>query len=323
MRNHQKQIIKESVKDNEVQVIMCDYNVILVIKGIAYQPRVIPLNSEEYGTMRMYGSSYEEIKGDVVIPDVIEIKDGLWKGEYFVTEVGSMKGCRTINKLRLPLTIEKPFEPEQFSNSSITSVNIPEKIVDIPNGLFKSCYKLQEVSLPSNLKSIGDNAFTRTLISSIIIPEGTMTIGKGAFSVNRKLVDVTLPSNIIIGSNCFYGTPYGNKIENKNVEKKETNIWDNPKYANDEEFKKYKKQLDIYFLDVNRFLENEKNLDLFPSDISYNKEFLRLYLQARDKFDADPWMRSFKESWSLYMQYTDNYLEDINKKNRKNMDMLP
>ena len=323
LRNHQKQIIKESVKDNEVQVIMCDYNVILVIKGIAYQPRVIPLNSEEYGTMRMYGSSYEEIKGDVVIPDVIEIKDGLWKGEYFVTEVGSMKGCRTINKLRLPLTIEKPFEPEQFSNSSITSVNIPEKIVDIPNGLFKSCYKLQEVSLPSNLKSIGDNAFTRTLISSIIIPEGTMTIGKGAFSVNRKLVDVTLPSNIIIGSNCFYGTPYGNKIENKNVEKKETNIWDNPKYANDEEFKKYKKQLDIYFLDVNRFLENEKNLDLFPSDISYNKEFLRLYLQARDKFDADPWMRSFKESWSLYMQYTDNYLEDINKKNRKNMDMLP
>ena len=348
LRNHQKQLIKVAVKDDEVQIIRDGHDILLVVKGLAYCPSAIPLNSAEYGAMRMYGSSYsavigrgdeglgdaygpkvrfEEIKGDVVIPDVIEIKDGLWKGEYLITEVGSMEQCRTIKKLRLPLTIEKPFEPRQFYNSSITSVNIPEKIVDIPEGLFMDCYNLQEVSLPKNLKSIGDYAFARTLISSIIIPEGTKTIGKGAFSENRKLVNVTLPSNINIGRECFWGTPYGDNLEtnqDKNAEKEETNIWDEPKYANDEDFRKYKKQLDMYFLEVNRFLENEKNLDAFPSSILYATEYRRLYRQAVDNINADPWMKSlYNSSYNPYSSYTRKYKQDIESKETKNRYMLP
>ena len=60
------------------------------------------------------------------------------------------------------------------------------------------------------------------------------------------------------------------------VAKNETNIWDDPKYANDEELKKYMKQLDMYFLDMNRFLENEKIIvaiiSLFVVEVSYAQD---------------------------------------------------
>lgn len=80
----------------------------------------------------------------------------------------------------------------------------------------------------------------------------------------------------------------------------------------------------MYFLEVNRFLENEKNLDAFPSSILYATEYRRLYRQAVDNINADPWMKSlYNSSYNPYSSYTRKYKQDIESKETKNRYMLP
>lgn len=129
LKNHQKEIIKESVRNEDVQIVRGGnrgHNILLLVKGVAYRISIIPVLKDEFGSMCAYGAScpivvgrgdeglgdaygpkvmVEELKGDVVIPDVIEIKDGLWKGEYLVTDIGSMKS-EYIKSIRLPMIIE-------------------------------------------------------------------------------------------------------------------------------------------------------------------------------------------------------------------------
>lgn len=341
LNSHKKELIKVSLGNENIQIALGERSFLLIInKNMVFSPITIPANDNEYGTMKMCGIDYrvvssEEIEiekygdliGDIIIPDIVEIKDGSWKGKYIITAVGSMKNCYNIKKLRLPITIEKPFEPEQFCHSSITNVNIPEGITIIPNLLFYSCLNLQEVSLPQTLKSIGELAFAKTLISSIDIPTGTDIIGERAFSTNRKLVKVNLPSNIKIGRGCFRGTPFGEEYDKKNGEKNSENEkydFENPKYANNEEFEKFKKQLDIYFHDVISFLDDKKNLDLFPTSGAYTKEYRQLYKQSLDKIKADSWMYPhFKGSFNPFSSYRRKFENDMENKEARNSGMLP
>jgi len=112
LKSHQKDIIKEIVTDKDIQISRGNggemgQEFLIIVKGIAYCPSIIPLNDNEIGTMCMCGDSYsvvigrggdsygpqmksEMLEGDVVIPDIIEIKDGLWKGKYVVSNMNVM-----------------------------------------------------------------------------------------------------------------------------------------------------------------------------------------------------------------------------------------
>ena len=235
LKNHQKQILNESVKDDEIQIVRGGDNghyILLIVKGIAYCPSAIPINNEEYGAMRMYGDSYpvviargdeglgdafgpkmsiEKVEGDVVIPDVIEIKDGLWKGEYLVTKIGSMKS-ESIKSIRLPLIIES-----DNSNAEPSSKTTDSKPVG----------KMEDLS--------GDSDESKKLIQEV-------------------------------------------------------------------------------FREPSTFLNNNANLERFPSAAAYTQEFMRLYNKSTNELDQKGILSLFQKEFEKKNSYTRTFIDELRQK---------
>ena len=105
---------------------------------------------------------------------------------------------------------------------SITEVNIPDTITEIPDYTFDYHKELTSVTLPEGLISIGKDAFRQTGISEITIPSTVTEIGNGAFDFCPNLESLTfaegmeiIPSNlteietIYCGAIDENGNPYG------------------------------------------------------------------------------------------------------------------
>ena len=94
-----------------------------------------------------------------------------------------------------------------YKTEGITSVVIPEGVTEIAKNAFWDCTSLKQVSLPSTLISIGNNAFANCDLSSVDLPQNLTTIGVAVFLGNEKLTSIVLPRALTtIGSNVFTGT---------------------------------------------------------------------------------------------------------------------
>ena len=242
IESHNKSLMKIMVKEKDLKMVAGQIHgqtVLLIINGLPYEVTLLPIENNEYGILKVSGLSYsyvvgrgdefwgpemkkEEITGDVVIPDVIEILDGNFKGKYIVTAIGPSKDCKEIGQLRLPLTLEDPLMPEHFSGSGIISINIPEQIIDIPERTFYGCMRLEKVELTEKVKTIGKLAFSKTAITNMKIPNGVEAIEAGTFENCSKLESVIIPSSVkIIGSYAF---AFCEKLLNLDVPKSVTTI---------------------------------------------------------------------------------------------------
>ena len=93
--------------------------------------------------------------------------------------------------------------PNSFmeSNTSLTSIVIPEGVTEIGLYAFRMASALVEVSLPSTLESFGnatDNAqtFMGTKITSIVIPDKVTEMPRNMFALCNELVSITYGSGI-------------------------------------------------------------------------------------------------------------------------------
>lgn len=118
-------------------------------------------------------------------------------------------------------------EPYAFSDSSITSIILPDGLrfigtgafrsckhlnaIEIPNsvetikeGAFEDCSSLERVCLPNDLVEIEDSTFHATGLRSIRFPDSLQTIGNMAFSYCLELQKVYFPRGITsIGDGAF------------------------------------------------------------------------------------------------------------------------
>jgi hypothetical protein len=117
-----------------------------------------------------------------------------------------------------------------FCGIAVKSVVISPGISVIPTGMFQSCEKLESVSLPDTVTTIGDYAFDSCEVMKAELPASITKIGKRAFNRCRTLDDnalkncknltvleehafyqcsglsnVTLPSTLIRSTNAFFG----------------------------------------------------------------------------------------------------------------------
>ena len=93
---------------------------------------------------------------------------------------------------------------EAFSNTSVTTVNIPNSVETIGNYAFNQCRQLTKVTLGNSVTSIGNLAFHDCALSSIAIPNSVVSIGQSAFA-NTKLTSIKIPNSVTsIGSMAFY-----------------------------------------------------------------------------------------------------------------------
>lgn len=88
---------------------------------------------------------------------------------------------------------------EAFFGYQLTSVALPNSVINIMANAFCSCSDLKSITTPSNLITIGAGAFVSCWeLTSIIIPDSINTIGYGAFVDCPKLtvIYVSNPNNI-------------------------------------------------------------------------------------------------------------------------------
>lgn len=87
----------------------------------------------------------------------------------------------------------------------LTSVTIPNSVINIGNNAFSRCSGLASVIIPNGVLSIGNNAFIScTGLTSVFIPNSVTSIGNNAFSYCSGLTSITIPGSVTsIGYNVF------------------------------------------------------------------------------------------------------------------------
>lgn len=120
----------------------------------------------------------------------------------------------------LPVTVINSYAFQD--NESITSVTIPETVVEIGSWVFEDCKNLAEINLPSSLETIGGGILTNTayaldsknwegeflyigdyllectdrISGDLKIKDGTKIIAAFTFCYNENITSVTVPSSV-------------------------------------------------------------------------------------------------------------------------------
>jgi hypothetical protein len=81
---------------------------------------------------------------------------------------------------------------------------VPQSVVHIADGAFRSGLHTTPIVLPSGLESIGNRSFSESSLREILIPAGVISIGHGAFTWCSYLHDINVSS-----ANPFYFSAQG------------------------------------------------------------------------------------------------------------------
>ena len=103
----------------------------------------------------------------------------------------------------IPATVTK-LAPYCFSKvTSITSVDIPEVITEIPNNAFMSCTNLESVTFNGKITVLNATCFYNTALKAVTLPEGLEKISSYVFA-NTELASAKLPASITaLGDHAF------------------------------------------------------------------------------------------------------------------------
>lgn len=109
-------------------------------------------------------------------------------------DIGTLSGTDMIRK-------------SPFSSNTLVSLkyfNIGEGVVDIPDYLCSGLEYIEQITLPSTVKDIGEASFYNCSFETIDLPPNLESIGEYAFGICSNLKSVDFPESMrIINSNAF------------------------------------------------------------------------------------------------------------------------
>ena len=159
-----------------------------------------------------------------------------WKNIAVTDESNALRNIRIHYNYETPAVDETPI-PEHIYNNLVyrtengnaiitrCTAEYPEEIVipdtidgypvtEIQTDAFYGCTQLKKVTLPANLKKIGNSAFYMCEgLKEIVIPDGTEKIDEFAFYFCSNLTEITIPASVeYIGSDAI-ATSFGENPE--------------------------------------------------------------------------------------------------------------
>ena len=137
---------------------------------------------------------------DITIPEGIERIENGWSDNGYK---GAFSGC-AFTSITLPNSLTY-IGWYTFRESGLTSVDLPEGLVEIGKQAFASCSSLTSVTFGPNLKTIGSEAFKSCPnLSTLRLPTSLVSIADNAFQDNSALTELRIPSSVeSIGASAF------------------------------------------------------------------------------------------------------------------------
>ena len=144
------------------------------------------------------------ITGELVTVNGVQYQRG--EGEYIVVDyTDSYGGIVVIEKEIRRKPVTKIAEKAFSASENLTSVTLPDSLIEIRDSAFSGCEKLISVTISNSVKNIGNSAFfgCKTL-ENITIPDSVTSIGNSAFRNCQSLTEITIPSSVTeIGEYAF------------------------------------------------------------------------------------------------------------------------
>ena len=160
------------------------------------------------------GIIYPPVKNVTVGPKVTILSNKIFRNGYNVKsfDLSNATGVTSIG--------ENAFDG--CSNEALTSIDLTKtKVTSIGKYAFAGCRA--NVTLPSTLTTIDNQAFANSCLTSITIPNSVTSIGNQAF-YNSSITNITLPNTLTtIGDEAFRGCT---KLENISIPASVTTIGD-------------------------------------------------------------------------------------------------
>lgn len=146
---------------------------------------------------------------------IVTKKGKIVNGKVTGAEVRYMKPVKAASKIVIPATVTidgvsykvTSIAPEAFKNNKkITQVTIGSNVKTIGYGSFSGCKNLKKVTIGKNVSTIYQRAFENCpKLTSVTMGAGVRTIGDRAFDRCSALKKITIPSKVTkIGKYAFY-----------------------------------------------------------------------------------------------------------------------
>lgn len=191
---------------------------------------------------------------------------------------------------------------EVFSGCALETAHLPAGLKEIPRGMFQSCNGLIKVDVPSSVIKINDYAFAwDALLSIITLPNDLRFIGDFAFFCCYGLRNLNIPSSVVVvGNDAFCCVPLTSVELGPELEELGINSFDamsnitvnpnNPFYVIEDGVLYNKQKTHLYCYDMHKTAETFKvpNTVSFINAGAFSAEIIEEYVtELNIQFNTD------------------------------------
>lgn len=139
----------------------------------------------------------------------------------------AFKNCSQLKTVEISQS--KSIGNSTFENcEKLTSVILPENLLNVGSRVFAGCIALESIYLPSFLKVLGEGFFLNCTKLNNINISNVVVINPSAFSGCKSLSNIILSNNLdVIGSNAFEETAFETVVIPNSVSSIGTNVFNN------------------------------------------------------------------------------------------------
>ncbi len=116
-------------------------------------------------------------------------------------------GCSTVTTVKMPDSLLE-IKYRAFRNcTSLTSVTFPDNLTNIENTVFSGCTSLTSITIPDSVTEVRNSVFEGCVnLTSVTLPKNISFIGSSIFQDCTSLTSITIPTSVTrIGDSAFRG----------------------------------------------------------------------------------------------------------------------